>query len=201
MRRKRRIAIFISGRGSNMAALAASCASGVLRDLCEIVLVLSDRPDAAGLAVAKRLGLPTACLPSQGRERGLFEREVIALLEPFQVDFIVLAGFRRILSSMLIGEFRNRIINIHPADPAVYRGLDGYRHAFERRLSRTVVTVHLVDEGVDTGTVLGRCEVDLTGAETLEDVERRGLDVEHAFYSRVLASHFAAQAETPLSEE
>ncbi len=201
MRRKRRIAIFISGRGSNMAALAASCASGVLRDLCEIVLVLSDRPDAAGLAIAESLGLPTACIPSQGRGRDPFERDVIALLRPLRIDFIVLAGFRRILSPLLIGAFRNRIINIHPADPAVYRGLDGYRHAFEQRLPTTAVTVHLVDEGVDTGTVLGRCTVDLAGAKTLEEVERRGLDVEHSLYSRVLASHFTAPAEAPRSKE
>lgn len=201
MRRKRRIAIFISGRGSNMAALAASCASGVLHDLCEIVLVLSDHPDAAGLAVAESRGLPTACVSSQGRERASFEKDIIALLRPLRIDFVVLAGFSRILSPLLIGEFRNRIINIHPADPSVYRGLDGYKHAFEQKLPRTAVTVHLVDEGVDTGTVLGRREVDLAGAETLEEVERRGLEAEHAFYSRVLASHFAALAETPLSEE
>jgi len=182
----KRIGILISGRGSNMKAIVRNTRDGILRGWCEVAVVLSNIPGAAGLGVAKDLGVPTAVVDSTSKKRRIFEREMTAVLEEYEIDYVVLAGFMRILSPQFIGHYRNRIINIHPADTNRFRGLGGYEWAYKKRLSTTKITVHCVDEGVDTGTVLAQQTVDLRGAETLEEIERRGLAVEHTFYSAVL---------------
>jgi len=182
----KRIGILISGRGSNMKAIVRNTRDGILRGWCEVAVVLSNVPGAAGLGVANDLGVPTAVVDSTSKKRRVFEREMTAVLEEFGIDYVVLAGFMRILSPQFIGHYRNRIINIHPADTNRFRGLGGYEWAYKKRLSTTKITVHCVDEGVDTGTVLAQQTVDLRGAETLEEIERRGLAVEHTFYSAVL---------------
>jgi len=183
---KKKIAIFISGRGSNMEAIVKNAQSGMLQDCCEVTLVFSNKSDARGLEIARKLGISTACIESKGKKREEFEREVVQLMQPYQIDYIVLAGFMRILSPVIIHAYRNRIINIHPADTAQFKGLDAYKWAFEQRLPSTKITVHYVDEGVDTGQMIAQREVDLRGATTLEEVEHRGLNVEHNFYSEVL---------------
>lgn len=188
---RKRIAIFISGRGSNMEAILRQARDGVLAPVCQVVLVFANDPNAPGLEIARRYGVPTASLPSRGRDRREFDGEVVALLEPCRLDYLVLAGYMRLLSPVLIERYPGRIINIHPADSRLYQGTHGYQWAFEQGLSKTLVTVHLVDEGMDTGQILAQAEVDLRGAETLEEVERRGLAVEHRFYSAVLAGLFA----------
>ncbi|MDD4904453.1 MAG: formyltransferase family protein, partial [Candidatus Bipolaricaulis sp.] len=90
--------------------------------------------------------------------------------------------------------YRNRIVNIHPADTAAYQGPDGYRWAFEQRLPETAITVHLVDEGVDTGRVLAQETVSLRGTTTIDEVRRRGLEIEHALYSRTLRTWFEEES-------
>ena len=183
---KKRIAIFISGRGSNMEAIARQVQDGILKDVCEIALVFSNKPQAKGLEIAKKFGLPVAVIPSKGKSREAFEREVLELLQPYRIDYVVLAGFMRILSPLFIRAYKNRIINIHPADTRLFQGVGGYEWAFENKLPSTKITVHFVDEGVDTGPIIAQREVDLRGADTLEEVERRGLAAEHEFYSQAL---------------
>lgn len=183
---KKRIAIFISGRGSNMEAVLRQARDGILKDVCEVVLVFANKPDAAGLKTAAALGIETKSIPSKGKKRSEFDAQVVEMLRPYKIDFIVLAGFMRILSPLLINAYKNRIINIHPADTAEFQGIGAYKWAFEQKKHRTAVTVHFVDEGVDTGRVIGKETVDLSGADTLEEVERRGLAVEHKFYSEAL---------------
>ena len=183
---KKRIAIFISGRGSNMEAIARQVQDGILKDVCEIALVFSNKPQARGLEIAKKFGLPVAAIPSKGKSREAFEREVLELLQPYRIDYVVLAGFMRILSPLFIRAYKNRIINIHPADTRLFQGVGGYEWAFENKLPSTKITVHFVDEGVDTGPIIAQREVDLRGADTLEEVERRGLAAEHEFYSQAL---------------
>ena len=190
---KTRIAIFISGRGSNMEAIVKEIQGGMLQDLCEVKLVFANTSEAAGLAIAKGYGLPTAAIESQGKKRMNFDREVLELIEPLQLDYIVLAGYMRILSPPFVERYRNRIVNIHPADTASYQGAHGYEWAFENRLETTKISVHLVDEGVDTGTVLAQRDVDLRGAETLEEIRTRGLKVEHALFSEVLKKLFTGE--------
>ncbi len=185
---KARLAILLSGRGSNMLALVRATQTGVLRELAEVAVVFSNQPAAPGLEAAASLGCATATLPSQGRKRTEFDAEAAALLQRYRPDFIVLAGYMRILSPAFIHPFAGRIVNIHPADTHQHQGLHAYEWAFENHLPETKITVHLVDEGLDTGPVLAQQTVDLIGAETLAEVERRGLVVEHELYAKALAS-------------
>ncbi|MFD2721360.1 phosphoribosylglycinamide formyltransferase [Hymenobacter monticola] len=185
--RRARLAILLSGRGSNMLALVEATKTGVLKNLAEVVVVFSNKPDAFGLEAAAAAGCPVASLPSQGRKREAFDAEAAALLQQYQPDLVVLAGYMRILSPAFIQPFAGRILNIHPADTQQHQGLHAYEWAFENQLPETKITVHLVDEGLDTGPILAQQTVDLRGADSLEEVERRGLAVEHKLYARTLA--------------
>ena len=198
--RKARLAILLSGRGSNMVALVKAVQSGVLQDVAEVAVVFSNKPDAPGLATAAALGCATASLPSQGRPRAAFDTEAAALLQQYRPDFIVLAGYMRILSPAFIQPFAGRILNIHPADTHQHQGLHAYEWAFENKLPATKITVHLVDEGLDTGPILAQQTVDLAGADTLEEVERRGLAVEHELYAQALAHLIRNKTAVMLSE-
>ena len=182
-----RLAILLSGRGSNMVALVEAVRHGVLRGVAEVAVVFSNHPDAPGLAVAAALGCPTASLAAQGKPRAAFDAEVAALLQTYQPDCLLLAGYMRILSPGFVRAFAGRIVNIHPADTHQHQGLHAYEWAFENHLPETKITVHLVDEGLDTGPILAQATVDLRGADTLAEVERRGLAVEHRFYAETIA--------------
>ncbi len=187
---KKRIAIFISGRGSNMEAIVKQVKHGILKEVCEVVLVFSNKPTAKGLQIAQEFGLKTAVIPSKGKTREDFEQQVLQLLKPYQIDYIVLAGFMRILSPLFVRAYKNRIINIHPADTRLFQGVGGYQWAFQNKLPETKITVHFVDEGVDTGPIIAQKTVDLRGVRTLKEVEERGLKVEHQFYSQALKQVF-----------
>jgi phosphoribosylglycinamide formyltransferase 1 len=182
----KKIAIFISGRGSNMKAVVEQCQAGVLKDLAEVVLVFANKPAAAGLEYAKSQGLEVQSIASKGKKRVDFDLSVLELLKNYAVDYIVLAGYMRVLSPAFIQAYPNKIINIHPADTQQHQGLHAYEWAFEQQLSSTKITVHYVDEGMDTGSIIEQATVNLEGADTLEEVERRGLSVEHQFYSDVI---------------
>ena len=190
---KQRIAMFISGRGSNMEAILKQARDGMLADCCEVALVFANTAEALGLRVAERYGVATAYIESRGKRRREFDRQALDLLEPLRLDYLVLAGYMRILSPIVIERYRNRIINIHPADTRAYQGIHGYEWAFEQRLPTTKITVHLVDEGVDSGRILAQRDVDLRGANSLEEVQQRGLRVEHALYSETLRDVFTGQ--------
>ena len=183
---KKRIALFISGRGSNMEAILKACSMGILQDIAEPVLVFSNRADAKGLAVAQAMGVETQVIESKGLKRPAFDAKVLDLLQVYQPNFIVLAGYMRILSPLLVQAYPQRIINIHPADTTQHQGLHGYEWAFDNKLASTKITVHYVDEGLDTGNIIAQKTVDLSGTNTLEEVEQRGLTAEHEFYSSVL---------------
>jgi len=183
----------ISGRGSNMEVILRQAKEGILRDCCEVALVFANRADAAGLETARAAGVPTASIESRGRKRRRFDREVLELLEGYRPDYLVLAGYMRILSDLFVEAYRGRIINIHTADTARFQGVGGYDWAFDNKLNETKISVHYVDEGVDTGPVIAQEVVDLTGADSLSEVERRGLAVEHRFYSEVLRQLFSHQ--------
>ena len=181
-----RVAILISGRGSNMVALANSVSDGVLAGCCEIAAVISSRPGAPGLARAQEMGIETLALNARGLGTEVYDDALLAALESRAVDVVVLAGYMRLLSPRVVARYRGRILNIHPADTAQHQGLHGYEWAFESRLPATKITVHLVDEGLDTGAVLAQREVNLRGADSLEEVERRGLAVEHKLYPEAI---------------
>ncbi len=183
-----RLAILLSGRGSNMLALAEAVRVGVLQGVAEIVVVFSNDPAAPGLDSAAALGLPIDSLASKGRKREEFDREVVAVLAKYQPDYVVLAGYMRVLSPTFVRAFAGRIVNIHPADTHQHQGLHAYEWAFDNHLSQTKITVHLVDEGLDTGPILAQRVVNLEEATTLAEVQRRGLAVEHVLYAETLAA-------------
>ena len=182
----KKISIFISGRGSNMKAIVEQCQSGILQGIALPVFVFSDHSDAAGLKYASEQGIATASLESKGMKRADYDRLVLEILAPYSPDYIVLAGYMRILSPVLVNAFPKRIINIHPADTIAHQGLHGYEWAWENKLPETKITVHYVDEGLDTGNIIAQASVDLEGADSLEEVEKRGLTVEHQLYSQTL---------------
>ena len=184
--RPARLAILLSGRGSNMLALAEAVRHGALQGVAEVTVVFSNDPAAPGLESAAALGLPTTSLPSKGRKREEFDQEVVGLLQEYQPDYVVLAGYMRVLSPTFVRAFAGRILNIHPADTHQHQGLHAYEWAFDKRLPETKITVHLVDEGLDTGPILAQRVVNLEGADTLAEVQRRGLAVEHALYADTL---------------
>ena len=181
-----RLVILLSGRGSNMQALVRATQTGVLRGLAEVVLVFSNDPAAPGLAWAAAQGLPTAALPSAGRRRAEYDAEVAAQLATHAPDLVLLAGYMRILSPALIQPFAGHVLNIHPADTRRHQGLHAYEWAWENRLSETQITVHLVDEGLDSGPIMAQQAVNLEGASSLAEVQRRGLAIEHELYAETV---------------
>ncbi len=189
---KLRVAVLISGRGSNLQRILEETERGILSGKCEIAVVIANRT-AAGLGIAEGHGVPALVAPSLGLSTEAYGRRLLSALEPWRVDYVVLAGFLRVLSAEVVARYRGRIVNIHPADTAKYQGTHGYEWALEAGLSETAITVHLVDEGLDTGRVLARRLVSLAGASTLDDVTERGLRVEHTLYSETLSRLFAGE--------
>jgi phosphoribosylglycinamide formyltransferase-1 len=185
-----KMVIFISGRGSNMEALIKATQEGILKGIAEPVLVFSNQPEAVGLTLAQALGVPTLSLDAQGLKRAAYDQKVVALLQAYEFDYLILAGYMRILSSEFIRSFPNKIINIHPADTNLHQGLHAYDWAFQNQMQTTQITVHYVNEGVDTGQIIAQTTVDLSGAQTLDEVEQRGLAIEHQFYAQTLKELF-----------
>ncbi|MDN5354771.1 MAG: phosphoribosylglycinamide formyltransferase 1 [Candidatus Cloacimonadota bacterium] len=181
---KKRLAIMISGRGSNMLAIAKNVQAGILQNIAEIAVVFSNKKNAPGLQKAKEMGLETAVIPSYKKQRSQFDKEVAELLQQYKPNLVVLAGYMRVLSPEFVEKFK--IVNIHPADTKQHRGLGGYKWAWQNKLPQTKITVHYVDAGLDTGKIIAQKTVNLQGATSLADVEKRGLAVEHEFYSEII---------------
>ena len=176
----------ISGRGSNMQAVAKNVQEGKLKGICEIQTVFSNKVDAKGLRTAKDMGIQTKLIPSKGKKSKKYNNQLLDWLKLQNPDFIILAGYMKVLPEEIIKAFPKRIINIHPADTKQHQGLYGYEWAWNNKFSETKITVHFVDEGLDTGEIIDQKEVDLSGCGSLEEVEKRGLEVEHKFYSECL---------------
>jgi phosphoribosylglycinamide formyltransferase-1 len=181
MRDPRRVAILISGRGSNMRALVEQ-ANGY-----EVVLVLSNKADAPGLEWAGARGLATRLIESKGLSREVFDQQVSAALDGHDVGTIALAGFMRILSPWFVEQWRGRIINIHPSLLPKYRGLDTHARAIEAGDPVAGCSVHVVTEELDAGDVLGQAEVPIEAGDTPDSLADRVLSAEHALYPKVLS--------------
>jgi phosphoribosylglycinamide formyltransferase 1 len=180
MRDPRRVAILISGRGSNMRALVEQA------EKYEVALVASNRPEAPGLEWARERGLATWSLESKGVEKDAYDRTLSATLDEHDVGTIALAGFMRILSPWFVGEWAGRIVNIHPSLLPKYRGLDTHSRAIAAGDSLAGCSVHLVTEELDSGEVLGRAQVPILAADTPGTLEQRVLAAEHRLYPEVL---------------
>ncbi len=180
-----RTAILISGRGSNMDALIAAAKDA--RFPADIALVLSNRPDAPGLAKAKAAGVATAAVDHKiyaGREE--FERSLQLVLETYRIEFICLAGFMRMFTPWFVGQWRGRMLNIHPALLPAYRGLDTHARALADGVKIHGATVHFVAPEMDEGPIVAQAAVPVLDGDTPETLAARVLAQEHVIYPMAL---------------
>lgn len=196
MTERARIAILISGRGSNMIALADAVRAGRIPN-AEISVVISDQRNALGLAGANARGIETLVIGSRGRARAEHDREIVAALRSRNVDLVCLAGYMRVLSREFIEAYPDRILNIHPSLLPAFPGLDAQRQALESGAKFTGCTVHFVDETLDGGRILRQSEdVDIQPDDTVETLSDRILIEEHKLYPEVVSLVLENMAES-----
>ncbi|CDM64636.1 phosphoribosylglycinamide formyltransferase [Pyrinomonas methylaliphatogenes] len=181
-----RIAVLISGRGSNMLALVRAARDGAIPN-AQIVVVISDRADAPGLKLAAEQGIETLVIERRGRSRADHEREIIAALRARHVDLVCLAGYMRLLSPVFIEAYRWRTLNIHPSLLPSFPGLDAQRQALEHGVKWTGCTVHFVDETLDGGPIIEQRVVPVLDDDTVETLSARILAEEHKAYPAAVA--------------
>src|SRR5467141_4145576 len=181
-----RIGILISGRGSNMSALADAVSDGRIPN-AEIAVVISDQPEAAGLLKAGERGIETLVIERRGRTREEHDREIVAALKLRKVDLICLAGYIRVLSREFIDAYRGRILNIHPSLLPAFPGLDAQRQALEAGAKTSGCTVHFVDETLDGGPIISQRVVPVRDDDTIESLSARILEQEHELYPEAVA--------------
>jgi phosphoribosylglycinamide formyltransferase-1 len=180
-----RLAVLLSGRGSNFLALQAAVERGELP--AEIVLVLSDVETAPGLAAARRLGLPAVAVPSRGEpSRRDHEERVLAALGAARPDWICLAGYMRLLSPGFVARWPRRILNVHPSLLPAFPGLDAQRQALAHGVKVSGCTVHLVDEGLDSGPIVVQRAVEVAEDDDAAALAVRILEQEHLAYPEAL---------------
>ena len=181
-----RLGILISGRGSNMVALAEAVRDGLIPNT-EIAVVISDKAEAAGLLRAADLKLQTKVVERRARPRDEHDREVVAALKDYRVDLVCLAGYMRVLSSEFLDAFRDRILNIHPSLLPAFPGLNAQLQAIEHGVKFTGCTVHFVDETLDGGPIIAQVVVPVLDDDTEETLSARILEQEHKLYPAALA--------------
>jgi phosphoribosylglycinamide formyltransferase 1 len=177
----KKLGILLSGRGSNFEAIADSIKAGRLQ--AEIAVVISNRADAPGLESAKRRGLNTQLIPSQGKARLDHDVEIVAALKRNQVDLVCLAGYMRLLSPEFVRIFSNRIVNIHPSLLPAFPGMDAQKQALEYGVKVTGCTVHFVDEHLDHGPIILQKTVPVMENDDEHSLSTRILEQEHVAYS------------------
>ena len=183
----KRLGILLSGRGSNFLAIADQVRTGILKDVAEIAIVISNVEDAVGLERARALGLPTALFVSKGRKRAEHDADVAACLREHDVDLVILAGYMRLLSPEFIAAFPNRILNIHPSLLPAFTGLDAQTQAFEYGCKVAGCTVHFVDEQLDHGTIVLQRSIPVLDDDDAHSLSERILKEEHIAYSEAIA--------------
>lgn len=180
-----RIAVFASGNGSNFQAIAEAIASKQVE--ATICFLFCDNPKAYAIERAKKLGIPfTVFSPKNYIDRVAYETELLKQLEINEVDLVVLAGYMRIIGPTLLRAYANRILNIHPSLLPYFPGRRSIKDAFEANGKQTGVTVHIVDEGVDTGPIIAQEKVAILPEDTLDSLEAKIHQVEHQIYPQVI---------------
>jgi phosphoribosylglycinamide formyltransferase-1 len=178
----KRIGVLVSGRGSNLQALIDAALRGELGG--EVGVVVSNVEGALALQRAREAGIPAVYHDHRGKKREDFDAEVVAILRAHRVDLVCLAGFMRLLSPVFVRAFPGRILNIHPALLPAFPGLDAQRQAWEHGAKVSGATVHLVDEGLDSGPIVAQEAVPVLSSDTPETLAARILEVEHRLYPR-----------------
>lgn len=183
---KRRVAILISGRGSNMAALIEGARAENFP--AEIALVISNKPDAGGLALAKSSGIATLAIDSKpfGKDRAAFEAVMQSALDEHRIDLICLGGFMRLLTNDFVNRWTGRMLNIHPSLLPSFRGLDPHGQALRAGVKISGATVHFVTPEMDAGPIVMQGAVTVRDDDTAETLAARVLEIEHCIYPAAL---------------
>ncbi len=179
-----RLGILISGRGSNFEAIADSIGAGKLD--AEIAIVISNNPNAEGLRRAQQRGLRAVCVRSRAMEREAYDRLVVEKLRAERVDLVCLAGFMRLLSAYFVGEFPQRILNIHPSLLPAFPGLEAQLQALEHGVKHSGCTVHFVDEKLDAGPIIAQATVPVLDSDDEGALAARILREEHRIYTEAI---------------
>lgn len=172
------LAVLISGRGSNLQAIQQNIETGILRDKARIVVVISNKENAGGLAFAEERGIETVFCPA--------EKDVLAELEKRQFDLICLAGYMRVLSADFVQKYAGKIINIHPTLLPKHPGLHVHEKVLAAGDTESGCTVHYVDTGVDTGKIIAQKKVPVMPGDTPDTLAARVLEQEHILYPQVI---------------
>ena len=180
-----RVAILISGRGTNLVALLEAAAHPEFP--AEIALVVSNRADAAGLDRARDMHVPVAVVPSRAHPREVFEADLAAVLAAHQITLLALAGFMRVLTEGFVQQWEGRMINIHPSLLPSFPGLDTHARALAAGVRLHGCTVHMVSAGVDEGPIIAQAAVPVLTHDTAESLAARVLEQEHRLYPAALA--------------
>lgn len=175
----------MSGRGSNFEALADNIAAGRVPD-AEISVVISNKPDAAGLERARKRGIEALAIPSNGLQREAYDRQVVAALQQRQVELVCLAGYMRLLSPYFVTAFPQRILNIHPSLLPSFPGLEAQRQALDYGVKVAGCTVHFVDENLDAGPIILQAVVPVEDADDEHTLAGRILKEEHRIYAEAV---------------
>jgi phosphoribosylglycinamide formyltransferase-1 len=180
----RRLGILLSGRGSNFQAIADSVAAGRLD--AEIAAVISNRPRAHGLEIARQRGLPTQAILPDSVPREEYDRQVVEELKRRGVELVCLAGFMRLLSAEFCNSFPQRILNIHPSLLPAFPGLDAQQQALDHGVKISGCTVHFVDERLDAGPIVLQAAVPVEDGDTVQTLATRILKEEHRIYTEAI---------------
>ncbi len=187
------LGILLSGRGSNFVAIADSIDAGRIAD-AKISVVISNKADAPGIAIARQRELEALVIPSKGRPRGEHEREVASALRQHNVDLVCLAGYMRLLSPWFVQQFSRRILNIHPSLLPAFPGLEAQEQAFAYGVKVSGCTVHFVDEELDHGAIIVQKTVPVLDSDDEHTLAARIIEQEHVAYTEainiVLAKRF-----------
>jgi len=183
---KKRVAVLLSGRGSNMVALIEAAKAPDYP--AEIVLVVSNRPDASGLVRAREAGIATALVDHKtfGKDREAFEHALDAQMATHRIDLICLAGFMRLLTPWFVTRWSGRMLNVHPALLPQFKGLDTHRRALEAGVPRHGATVHFVGVEMDAGPIIAQDSVPVLEGDTEATLAARVLELEHRIYPQAL---------------
>jgi len=179
------LGILLSGRGSNFEAIARNIAAGKIPN-ARIAIVISNRPEAAGIDAARRLGLTARVIPSKGKAREQHDHEVVAALHQCHVGLVCLAGYMRLLSPWFVQQFPHRILNIHPSLLPAFPGLEAQQQAFAYGVRVSGCTVHFVDEELDHGAIIVQKPVCVLDTDNEHTLASRILEQEHIAYTEAI---------------
>lgn len=185
----KRIAIFASGSGSNFEAIARAVQGGEIK--AALSLLVCDKPGAGVISRAEALGVAVFSFsPKDYPEKAAYEKEILALLQARGVAFIVLAGYMRLIGETLLTAYPNKIVNIHPSLLPLFPGKGAIERAYESGAAETGISIHYVDEGMDTGPVIAQCKVKIEAEDSLETLKQRMHQAEHLLYVQTLKALF-----------